>query len=310
MIKKIDIAKFGLFVDYKWIQNVGDENHFNRLNIIYGRNYSGKTTLSRIFRCIEKQELHKKYKNGQFTLTNVEDNTVTQSTLAYTKNVRVYNTDFVKDNLSWLHDDEKGEIVPFTLLGSRNVMAELRIKAIDKELGSIDTEGLLFKYHSENNKYGLEVQKLAIRKDQLDTKLKVKANSEIKINNYFIKQGKTYNVSNIQSEIDYIINSKTNFRLDNHTQDLYKKQIDENEKSAIGEVSLSKSQFEQDIEKVKLLLEKKITLNNTIQDLLSNSILQEWVNKGREYHRDKRESCAFCGGDIGPVRWKELDRVC
>jgi wobble nucleotide-excising tRNase len=54
MIKKIDINKFGLFNAYSWDSAIGRNISFKRLNIIYGRNYSGKTTLSRIFRCIEK----------------------------------------------------------------------------------------------------------------------------------------------------------------------------------------------------------------------------------------------------------------
>lgn len=58
MITKIDIAKFGLFCDCIWNQHIGNhpEGIFKRVNLIYGRNYSGKTTLSRIFRCIESNQ--------------------------------------------------------------------------------------------------------------------------------------------------------------------------------------------------------------------------------------------------------------
>lgn len=54
MITKIDIKKFGLFSNYTWSQNIGNNsvNDFKKLNIIYGRNYSGKTTLSRIIKCV------------------------------------------------------------------------------------------------------------------------------------------------------------------------------------------------------------------------------------------------------------------
>jgi len=51
MFKKIDIQKFGLFEDFKWSKELID-NQLNKVNIIYGRNYSGKTTLSRIFGCL------------------------------------------------------------------------------------------------------------------------------------------------------------------------------------------------------------------------------------------------------------------
>lgn len=55
MIQKIDITKFGIYKDYKWDSNIGKDFYFKSVNIIYGRNYSGKTTLSRIFRTLEKK---------------------------------------------------------------------------------------------------------------------------------------------------------------------------------------------------------------------------------------------------------------
>ncbi len=59
MIQKIDIDKFGIFKDYKWRNSIGNnpEDIFKRVNIVYGRNYSGKTTLSRIMKCIETKTL-------------------------------------------------------------------------------------------------------------------------------------------------------------------------------------------------------------------------------------------------------------
>ncbi len=63
-IKKIDIMNFGSFKNYIWINR---DTEFKSVNIIYGRNYSGKTTLSRIFKCLEDKELHNDYENPQFT---------------------------------------------------------------------------------------------------------------------------------------------------------------------------------------------------------------------------------------------------
>ena len=55
VIKKIKyIDKFAVFNGFDWDAIVRDKNdsiaEFKKLNILYGRNYSGKTTLSRIFR--------------------------------------------------------------------------------------------------------------------------------------------------------------------------------------------------------------------------------------------------------------------
>jgi wobble nucleotide-excising tRNase len=308
MIKKLDIIEFGLFSDYLWSQNVGNDYNFNKVNIIYGRNYSGKTTLSRIFRCLEKKELHGNYSNGRFTLTSNDNKTVTQDNLAYSANIRVYNSDFVKDNLSWLHDDENGEISPFTLLGSGNVDAQPRIDKINEILGNVEQKvGLLYQSQSDDAKLKQERLRITAKQEDLNGKLREKANRGIKINHYFVKQGSTYNVSTIQNEIDEIILNLDNFKLKQERIDLLKKQIDESEKKKIAEISNSKPNLSNYIERVKLLAEKKITISNTISELIQDSILQDWVDKGREQHRGKRDTCAFCGGHIDSKRWEELD---
>ena len=77
MFTKIDIEKFGLYNDFKWdtLPALG------RVNIIYGRNYSGKTTLSRIFDSVSLGKLHKDYLDGKFKLYTDETTptTVTES---------------------------------------------------------------------------------------------------------------------------------------------------------------------------------------------------------------------------------------
>jgi AAA15 family ATPase/GTPase len=58
MIRKIDkIENMAVFKDFDWDtsvkENYGSIVEFQRVNVIYGRNYSGKTTLSRIIRAFE-----------------------------------------------------------------------------------------------------------------------------------------------------------------------------------------------------------------------------------------------------------------
>jgi len=69
MIKKIDINNFGSYNEYSWNRVLSQDRSFKDVNIIYGRNYSGKTTLSQIFRCLEKKTLHSDYDNPDFNIT-------------------------------------------------------------------------------------------------------------------------------------------------------------------------------------------------------------------------------------------------
>lgn len=311
MITKIDIEKFGLFNNYRWSQSIGNDNNVDllkKVNMIYGRNYSGKTTLSRILRCVEKKQLHEKYTDGKFTIIDDHGNSITQSNLNFSEKIRVYNTDFVKDNLSWLHDDINGDIKPFTLLGSGNIEAMARIEAINTELGSIDAkEGLLYQEDQSITDFRKEEATLKEKQEQLTDALTRKANKELKLNDYFVKQGDTYNIRNIQSEVDEILSSSKDYSLDENAKELHKKIIKEEEKNTITEVSITRPKLQEYVLQTKTYVEKKITISSTIQDLLNNSILQEWVNKGREYHKEQRNTCAFCGGIITTERWNELD---
>jgi wobble nucleotide-excising tRNase len=311
VITKIDIPKFGLFNDYKWATNIGrDANSdiFKKLNIIYGRNYSGKTTLSRIFRCIEEKELHENYLDGKFVITDANNDTITDSKLDCSYKIRVYNTDFVRSNLSILHDDN-GEIRPFTLLGSGNIAAEKRIKEIIQELGSVDDKrGLQYEVDEAEKKLFADNKEYERVAADINQKLTDKANKDIKLKSHFIKQGATYNVNNIKTEInDIIANPNKTYVLDESIVEVQKAIINESIKPDIQLTIISKPQLQKFIDNVKIIAEKKITITNTIKELLVDSVLQEWVDKGRTLHKGKKDSCAFCGGDITDERWSILD---
>src|SRR5690606_16809562 len=104
MIKKIDIDVFALHEYYTWDTEIGKNETFRRVNIIYGRNYSGKTTLSRILKSIEDKKLNPKYNDGKFQVSFENNHVATENNLdteIQDYKIRVYNTDFVKENLSW-----------------------------------------------------------------------------------------------------------------------------------------------------------------------------------------------------------------
>ena len=102
-----------------------------KLNIIYGWNYSGKTTISRLFQCLEKDEIHQDYPTCEFEIVDYEGNKYTETNLGVTgKHVRVFNTDFIRKNLKW--DGETFE--PILLLGEESIEAEQEIEKKQKRL--------------------------------------------------------------------------------------------------------------------------------------------------------------------------------
>lgn len=312
MFTKLDITKFGLFHDFRWTIKP-----FQRVNIIYGRNYAGKTTLSRIFDCVGQGQLHKDYTDGQFKLYTDQSATpeVTNSNLNYDGLVRVYNADFVNRNLGWLKDEDTGEIKSFALLGEGNMKAQEEIEAIDARLGSVEKKsGLLYTYEIRNAELEAKTRGYNDALGSLDWQLKNKANGDIKRKSIFVKQGATYNVNNIQRDIDSIVKEdmEGKYTLDGSvvlTEDKKRQlecTINETEKNRIERLPETEHHVVDYVTKVKGLVSKSITLTKTLRELVENELLQAWVDNGRKLNKD-RETCAFCGSPITKERWDALD---
>lgn len=145
MITKFkSINKMAVFNDFEWDNSVvdvqGAVQQLKQVNIIYGRNYSGKTTLSRIMRAFETGYLSDKFGTPSFQLAMSDGTTLTQEDYAAKKLVvRVFNEDFVTDNLRFIADPDE-QIIPFAVLGEENARLEAEIAEIEKRLG-VKTEG-------------------------------------------------------------------------------------------------------------------------------------------------------------------------
>ena len=143
MISQIDIASFGSFQGLEWKKTVRDNGKnvklFQRLNILYGRNYSGKTTLSRVFRALETRKLPLNYVDSSFTVTGEKGAVTDADLLTHNYDVRVYNRDFVTDNLSFLVNQEIGGVIKtFAIVGEQNKEIDDAIAAIEAKLGSVE----------------------------------------------------------------------------------------------------------------------------------------------------------------------------
>jgi len=305
LIQKIDIDKFGLFNNYDWKKSVGSKELFRNLNIIYGRNYSGKTTLARIFKSLQDGEIHKNYLDSKFKVTFSDGKEITQDNILSLDadcKIRVYNTDFVNENLSWLHNED-GSIKPFTILGAKNIELDKKIKLIDEQLGSIEEKkGLLFTHETETQLFDNKKRQKEQSNKSLNDKLREKA-VEIKrtstIYNY-----PTYQINTIKSDIskvkpdsfltDDIIFNKT-------------KLLKEETKIDIKKLIEKKPNFDKYSKEVTEILSQKIKATETLKHLIENAVLQEWARKGIELHKKTRTDCGFCGNPIPADLWDKLD---
>ena len=86
MIKKIEsITNFAVFDSFRWDDSVRDKDNkivdFKKLNIIYGRNYSGKTIISRIIRSLENHQMHPDYLDSDFVVKFEDSSEITKNNL-------------------------------------------------------------------------------------------------------------------------------------------------------------------------------------------------------------------------------------
>lgn len=310
MITKIDIPNFGLFKNYSWNSSVGQVDTFRRLNIIYGRNYSGKTTLSRIFKCAEDKCLHKNYDNGSFSITLKDGNTLTNSKFDSNFRIRVYNSDFVRENLSWLHNDD-GTIKPFTILGAKNIELDKQIKEIETKLGSVEeATGLLFSISEKNADYEQKRINYQTKSNGLEEKLRRRANDKIKVDNaLFLPTAlkKTYTISDIKTDITSIGSEISEHVLTDEVVGERKKLLKEVSLDSIDLLSESKPNFSKYCTRTKELLNKRIEPSIPIIDLVNDHLLQEWARQGIDKHKGKRTTCGFCGNPLSDDLWTKLD---
>ena len=206
MITKIkSISNLGVFQNFNWDTTVRDKGNniakFKKFNILYGRNYSGKTLLSRIIQSLEKGRLSKKCIGAIFVI-NCDEEDITQNNLnEHSLNIRVYNEDFVDENLNF-PKNEDGEIQPFAVLGEQSVEIEDQIKEKEKTLGSEETKtGIVYDLSQKKSEYLRKKQEREDTQEELENKLTNKANRDIKTNRLY--DDVLYNIRKIKQDIRY-----------------------------------------------------------------------------------------------------------
>ena len=310
MINQIDIANFGSFQGLDWKKSVKDSGknaqHFKRLNVLYGRNYSGKTTLSRVFRSLETRKLPLNYVSSAFTLTG-DKGAVTQTGLqTHNYDVRVYNRDFVTDNLSFLvNQDASGVIKTFAIVGEQNKEIDDAIIAIEAKLGSVeDKAGLRFDLEAKRKERDHTKSVHSTASNGLDDKLRSHAAEKIKKNPNF--RSPVYNIDHIRRDITTI--SKPGFiALTTEEQAGRIKLLKQEALPDITDTLVVALKLESLTATAEPLLSKTITPTKAIEELLKDSALQLWVKQGMVHHRAKRDTCAFCRQDLPHDIWQVLD---
>ncbi|OTG66858.1 hypothetical protein B9T25_08735 [Acinetobacter sp. ANC 4470] len=319
-IKRIaEIQNFSIFKNFNWDSNLTYQNKqgqnevydFKDINIFYGRNYSGKTSLSKIIRALETKALSPKYENPDFKITLTDSLTITSANLAtFTHPIHVYNSDFVKENLKFIHDDTQN-IESFSVtLGGDNQQVLDHIQTLKNELG-IDQENAETSIYLSIKNKTTELQTAQNNHTSRTTTL-----NDLLTDKATRRQDSIKNQHQIFGDIRYDKRKLTETDIPLVLQPTYQP-LTEAQKQEYESLIIQRDLPEPpippiyDLKFLDLIKSTDLTLktivggSEKIVELVSNSHLNTWVQTGLSLHHD-RNTCAFCNNSISKKRNEEL----
>jgi wobble nucleotide-excising tRNase len=301
MIEQIDINSFGIYKDYQWSRTIGNDFKFGETNIIFGRNYSGKTTLSRVFRCLETKLIPEDFDNPSFIFHCSNGNNHQESMLtSFTDKVRVYNTDFMNENLKWFYSND-GKIEPFTVIGQPNIELDEQINQLNAEIGSIDSKsGKSFESEALNKKFIEFKSDTDDFANGIETKLRNKARAIKEDTHRFNSVG--YQITYIKKDIEDI--SKTSVSSPEQIE-LATRILQESEKPPIKQLGKLSANLDELKRQVQEISQTQLKPTKELTELVSNTLIENWVKQGMALQNDF-DVCSFCGNPIDSERWHDL----
>lgn len=302
MFKKVSKLKhFGIFRDFTWSSDTPD---FSRLNLIYGWNKSGKTIFSRAFVACEKKTTdfinYPKDKDGnaigEFEIKIDGGSSINHSNCQNcTKQIRVFNKDFIEDNVSF---DPTNPSNPIVYVSEEDIESNKKLKELQGQITSL-TEKYEFaqKYLQKSEK-----AEDGFRKSTALTIKNIVGN--LKVDDKY----RDYDKGNVKTKIEEI--GIENFsKLSDEDFEKKKRVIgreppkNQSEQShydfsfSYGAKNLNG--FSEVSDEISKLLKRKIVAE-TIDRFKDDPELNKWAQHGFELHKkkDEKKKCLFCQNEF------------
>ena len=296
ILKNIKAIKdFGIFSSYAHYTELPD---FARYNLIYGWNGTGKTTLTRLLRCFEKEEIYPDFSNGIFSIERTDAGMAVLTNMgldALSGRLKVFNRDFIDENLD-LDIKRDGKAKPVAHVGKANIEKSEKLKELKKD---IKTAG-----DAKDVKHGQGEAKKA----ELE-KLTSAIGSEIKAATQTARKDiyKNYNKANVKTAYD--AGAVQDITLPPEEIEKLKAAISSENKAEISfapPVYLDLKALQAEIAGI---LVTQILADETIERLKDNPAIELWVKEGLGVHNHKAgKPCEFCGNQFTQQRLEELTK--
>lgn len=275
MLKSIERIK-GLGVYQSYSKPAGTQD-FGIKNLIYGWNYSGKTTLSRLFAQIEAKSTNPDLSDCEFTISTDEGSITEKNFSGCSLSARVFNSDFVRTNLHF----EGGSFNPILLLGKESEEAQRKIDELSKRIRRSE-----------------EVQrKLDSKSEELKTR-----NAQAKTDTAkFIRQHlkiDPYTATHLGQDVTAVRVLGSQLVAEKELADAIELALtpDSKRPTTVEELQAAPS-IECLHKEAVTVLAATPSFSNTIKHLEENPAVERWVQGGLALH-PSAGACEFCGNNL------------
>lgn len=283
-LKTLDsVAGFGIFRNFTW--DATQLTDFGRYNVVYGWNYSGKTTLSRVFQSIEDGSIHGDFPSGAFRFTKGDGTTVDSTFSGPRPHVRVFNRHFVQRNFHQGSDMTGAPVI--AVLGETNLALKDRLAELESRSSRLEA----FRATLGNRKSTIQ--------QQMDNERTTQA----RIVNGIV--GGRYDRRHLNETINSLPRDHWPLPLDDEALEEKKEQYRRaTDFSRVSLLSLDHREVVRLVFKLRDALQE-VASNTAISALQGNQQLEDWVQTGLDLNA-AGVPCGFCGSTVSQSRWAEL----
>ena len=279
-----------VFRNYRW---PNDLTPFAKLNLIYGWNGSGKTTISRLLRDLE---LRRSMTSGEVTL-QIDGQDLSGTDFSDTSvPIRVFNRDFVSENVL---PTQGGDFSPILILGQQSIEDQTWLNAFRFAFASVETS--LRERTSRHQAFERALDRHCITSAKLVREL-LRGPGDNPYNNY---DKANYNTAaqEMEQEPDFSYHV-----LDHGAKDSLLSQYRSSQETEIDDIEFEAIDYKLLREKVQKLASTPLT-SEFIETLKDNSVLSHWVRSGLDLHmKENSDKCLFCEQVLPPNRISVLEQ--
>lgn len=303
MLKNIEaIKKLGIYTDYKKDSSLKD---FNKFNLLYGWNGSGKTTISRLFRFLEKKEIPLDYADIKFSISTDSTTINEKNCNTSNENIYVFNNDFINENIDW---DEK--VNKILLISEGKITETKEYNKLKEEInGNIETKTKGLKKVVEEKKSTLRDMNKGISNSYSSIAKNIKEYFKIidPLDSVYSSMNKTKIEKYIKDNDKLKEILESNLTEEKANLIIQKMKVEKVDIIKYSKNLIDSKAFKQLNGNIKNKLETIVTAQ-VIDRLKNNSDISSWVRSGLElrkkYHNTR---CEFCGSEITEKRIERLE---